>query len=267
VTEHVATGPTDAPDRALVASAISKRFGGLRALDDVSMSVRPGEIVGLIGPNGSGKTTLLNIVSGVLAPDAGDVRVDGREVTSWPAHRIARLGIARTFQNIRLFKALTVLENVEVGAAIGSRGTLLRQRARQELAGVRLDMSADREASTLPYGAQRRLEIARAMAAGPRYLMLDEPAAGMNEAESDDLLDTIRAIRDRTGIGLLVIDHDLRLIMRLCDRVIALNQGKQIGEGTPKEVQTNPAVIEAYLGKKRTTKERQRPLAGNGGMQ
>lgn len=264
--ERAATGLTGAPDRALVARGINKRFGGLQALNDVSMTVRPGEILGLIGPNGSGKTTLLNIVSGVLTPDSGDVRVDGRDVTSWPAHRIAKLGIARTFQNIRLFKALTVLENVEVGAGIGPRGTLLRERARQELAGVRLETSADREASTLPYGAQRRLEIARALATGPRYLMLDEPAAGMNEAESDDLLETIRAIRDRTGIGLLVIDHDLRLIMRLCDRVIALNQGKRIGEGTPKEVQTNPSVIEAYMGKKRTPSGGQLPLAGNGGL-
>jgi branched-chain amino acid transport system ATP-binding protein len=232
-------------DGALAVENVVKRFRGLHALDGVSLSVREGEIVGLIGPNGSGKTTLLNVASGVLDPTSGRVTVGGVDATGRKPHEVARLGVGRTFQQIRLFAEMTVEENVEVGAV--ARGA-----EREEVGALleRLKLTADRDrlATTLPYGQQRRVEIVRALAGRPRFLLLDEPAAGMNEVESDGLLETIRLVRDDEGCAVLVVDHDLRLIMRLCERIHVLAEGNTICEGTAQEVRRDPAVIQAYLG-------------------
>ncbi len=234
------------------------RFSGLQALRAVDLDLAQGEIVGLIGPNGSGKTTLLNVLSGVLIPTGGRIRLDDRDITRLPAHRIAALGIARTFQNIRLFSHLSVLENVEVGAALHPShpgGAALRRAARDVLSETGLLDIADRPASTLPYGLRRRLEIARALATRPLFLLLDEPAAGANEAESDELRELIAELRPKHGLGILVVEHDLRLIMRLADRIIVLNEGQRIAAGTSAQVTDDPAVREAYLGRRAVNRE------------
>jgi branched-chain amino acid transport system permease protein len=230
---------------------VFKSFGGLKALSGVSLTVAPGEIVGLIGPNGSGKTTLLNVISGIYAPEQGAVRVDGVEVSGAPPHRVAAHGIARTFQNIRLFAQMSALENVQLGATVGRRrgGDEPRREAWALLKRNGLVDHAFSQAVALPYRVQRRLEITRAMAARPRYLLLDEPAAGMNDAESDVLLDEIRGISMGAEVGIVVIDHDLRLITRLCDFVVVLNGGVVIAAGTSGEVTQDQAVIDAYLGR------------------
>lgn len=237
---------------ALVVEGVTKDFVGLRALDSVNLRLERGEILGLIGPNGSGKTTLINVMTGFLKPTAGRIKVNGVDITHWAPHKIAPLGLARTFQTIKLFLGLTVLENVEVAAvSMGMRRTRARQRAYEVLERLGERHLADLPASALPYGAERRVEIARALATGPNFLLLDEPAAGLNEGESDDLLKTLTRIPRETGCGMLIVDHDMRLIMRLCDRVHVLNYGKTIGEGVPEEVRKNPAVLEAYLGTSR----------------
>ncbi len=228
-------------------------FSGLEALRGIDLSLVQGEIVGLIGPNGSGKTTLLNVLSGVIVPTTGRVEIDGRDVTRWPAHRVAARGVARTFQNIRLFGQMSVLENVEVGAALQPGrpgGAALRRAARAVLAETGLSGVADRRARTLPYGIRRRLEIARALATRPAFLLLDEPAAGANEAESDELRMLIAELRRAHGLGILIVEHDLRLIMRLADRIVVLNEGARIAEGSAHDVSTDPAVREAYLGRR-----------------
>lgn len=244
-----------AAEGSLEADDIAKNFDGLRALDGVSLSIRTGEIVGLIGPNGSGKTTLLNALSAVLPATSGAIRIDGRDVSRLTADRMADLGIGRTFQNIRLFTTMTVRENVSVAAlnawpsaATSAVGT----RIDRALAAMGLEDVAEVQASTLSYGDQRRVEIARALALEPRFLFLDEPAAGMNREETDSLMDDLKSLCARFGMGILIVDHDLPLIMRLCDRVVVLNEGKVIAEGDPRSVQKNPDVVRAYLGTKGT---------------
>ena len=240
-----------------------KKFGGVSAVSDLAMSVRAGEIHALIGPNGSGKTTTLNVISGFYRPDAGSIRFDGRELCGMPAHAIAAAGVARTFQNIRLFGALSVRENVMIGrhartstnilTALFPGGATAREeretseRAEELLAFVGLPHAADAQARSLPYGDQRRVEIARALATEPRLLLLDEPAAGMNAAETDDLIGLVDRIR-QLGITLLLIEHDMNLVMTISDRITVLNFGTHIAEGRPAEIARNREVITAYLG-------------------
>ena len=228
---------------------IAMQFVGVRALNGVSLHVAPGEIVGLIGPNGSGKTTLINVVTGFLKPTGGEVIVDEQRVTGWQPHAIARVGVRRTFQTIRLFKSLSVLENIETAAvSVGAVRRTARAQALEALRTLGIDALAQTPAGALPYGEERRVEIARAIVARPRYLLLDDPAAGLNEQESDALLSTLRQIVADLGCGLLIIDHDMRLMMRLCSRLHVLNYGTTIGTGTPREVRANPEVLAAYLG-------------------
>ena len=230
---------------------VGKRFAGLVALENANFDIRPGLVTGLIGPNGAGKSTLINSVSGVVPPSTGRVTIDGADVAALPVYKVPVAGLARTFQNIRLFKNLTVLENVTVAASAVAKDRDPVDLARAALAEVGLGDVAGQLAGTLSYGAQRRLEIARALALKPRYLLLDEPAAGMNPAETQELMTVLDRIRTRYRLGLLVVEHDLKLIMRLCDIVVVLNKGQQIAIGTPAEIQANPAVIEAYIGRRR----------------
>jgi branched-chain amino acid transport system permease protein len=233
----------------LEAESVGKRFGGVEALKGVSLSLAEGQIVGLIGPNGSGKTTLLNCLSGVFPPTSGRILIEGKALSGVP-HRAARRGVVRTFQNIRLFGRLTALQNVEAGALGAGRVARRRSRSYGERVLEELGIAplADRFAETLSYGDQRRVEIARALAARPRYLLLDEPAAGMNDAESDELAGSIERIRGDHGCGVLVVEHDLRLIMRVCETIVVLNEGDVISRGRPDEVRADQAVVAAYIG-------------------
>lgn len=249
-----AFAPKDpAPKEAsLSVQCVGRRFAGLVALEDVSFAVRPGLVTGLIGPNGAGKSTLINAISGVVPPSSGKVLLNGTDTAQIPVHEVPANGLGRTFQNIRLFRNLTVLENVTVAAdAVARLGEDSRAAAMAALTVVGMQDLAARPASSLPYGAQRRLEIARALALRPSFLLLDEPAAGMNPAETDALIAVLRQIRADHEIGLLVVEHDLKLIMRLCDHIVVLNKGQMIAEGTPEAIRANPAVIEAYIGKRR----------------
>lgn len=250
--ELQSAGSAAKEDAILSGLSISKHFGGVYAVDDVSLYCKPGEIVGLIGPNGAGKTTLMNVISGVLAPDQGEISVNGNRVDGLPPEQCARAGVARTFQNIRVFGKLTTRQNVEV-----SYTTALRHNDKRYsnatpdhvLDLLNIQDVSDLKAETLPYGVQRRLEIARALALSPSVLLLDEPAAGMNEQETETLLATINEIRRIYGFAIVVIDHDLRFIMNLCHRIYVMHMGKIIAHDVPANIRSNPMVQEVYLGK------------------
>jgi branched-chain amino acid transport system ATP-binding protein len=238
----------DAGER-LTAKGVDVSFAGVHALAGVHLDLREGEILGLIGPNGAGKTTLVNVLTGYQRLSSGRVDLAGRDVTRWAPERRAKHGLARTFQAVRLFGRLTGAENVEVAAvATGTRSRSARARARDILATMGLSHRADAPASSLPLGEERLLGIARALATAPRWLLLDEPAAGLNEEEGDRLFESLLAVRQREGCGLLVIEHDMRLIMRLCERIQVLESGRTISVGTPEETRADERVLKAYLG-------------------
>ena len=240
------------------------RFGGLIAVNEVSFKLEKGDLFGLIGPNGAGKTTCFNLITGVYKPTSGDIVFNGRQIQGTPPNKIAQLGICRTFQNIRLFPALSVLENVVVGGFLRHRTALasallyipsslketrrLKDEAMEYLKILDLDGVPNARAADLPYGMQRRLEIARAMATKPELLLLDEPAAGMNPQEKQDLMETVKRIRDDHGITILVIEHDMRFVMNLCERIVVLDHGEEIAHGPPEAIRNDPKVISAYLG-------------------
>jgi branched-chain amino acid transport system ATP-binding protein len=260
---RAATGPAAAAG-VLGVEALTCRFGGVVAVSEVSFSVARGEVFGLIGPNGAGKTTLFNLVTGLTTPTAGRLRYQDRDITGLPPHRIAALGIARTFQNVRLFGELSALHNVMIARHVRTRSGLVsgvlglpfaraeervtRQRAMDLLALVGLADRPGEQARNFSYGDQRRLEIARALALEPQLLLLDEPAAGMNTGEKRGLSELIRGVRTRLDLTILLIEHHVPLVMDLCDRIAVLNFGQLIALGPPAAVQKNPAVIEAYLG-------------------
>jgi branched-chain amino acid transport system ATP-binding protein len=248
----------------LEAKNVTIRFGGLTAVSEFNLAIRPGELLGLIGPNGAGKTTIFNMLTGVYKPTEGQIVIGGVPTNEMKPYQITSLGVSRTFQNIRLFKDLTVLDNVKIGGHIhykysGTSAVLHTNRFHDaedeaeveamkllDLFGLR--SRAEVFAKNLPYGDQRRLEIARALAARPKLLLLDEPAAGLNDSETRALMDTIHDIRDRFNIAILLIEHHMELVMGICERIVVLNFGKTIAVGTPEAIRSNDAVVEAYLG-------------------
>jgi branched-chain amino acid transport system ATP-binding protein len=242
----------------------SVHFGGLKAVEAVDLVVNPGDLVGLIGPNGAGKTTIFNVITGVYAPTAGEVRFAGHSIGGWPTHRIIELGIGRTFQNIRLFPNLSVMDNMRVARRVRMRSSmasailrtpgLLQEEREIEAHALRLlkllslERYAEARATGLPYGEQRRVEIARALATEPRLLLLDEPAAGMNPQEKVQLMHLIRRLRDEFGVAILLIEHDMSVVMGICERITVLDYGEVIAVGAPEVIRKDPKVIEAYLG-------------------
>ena len=249
----------------LVAKDISISFGALKAVDSFNLEINSGELIGLIGPNGAGKTTVFNILTGVYNASSGEYRLDGENVIKTSTSALVKKGLARTFQNIRLFKYLSVLDNVVAAYNFRMKYGILsgmlrfpnfwreekeaKEKAMALLKIFDLDKYANMHAGNLPYGEQRKLEIARAMATEPKILLLDEPAAGMNPKETEDLMNTIKLIRDKFGIAVLLIEHDMKLVLGICERLLVLNYGKILASGKPNEVINNPQVVEAYLGK------------------
>jgi branched-chain amino acid transport system ATP-binding protein len=237
------------PGGTLRASSVSRSFAGVRALDGVTLELHRHEVVGLIGPNGAGKSTLVNVLSGFDVPTTGAVTLDERDVTRWSPHRRGRAGIARTFQHSRSFRGLTVRENVEVAAlGVGARPRAARRRSDELLDLLALRPVADAPAGTLAHGDERRLGVARALATEPAFVLMDEPAAGLPEAEVPEFAAVLRAVRDDHDAGVLVIDHNMALVMEVCDRIQVLDQGRTLAEGTPAEIRGNLDVAAAYLG-------------------
>jgi branched-chain amino acid transport system ATP-binding protein len=240
-----------APAERLEVSDAAVRFGGLAAIDGVSFAMRREDIFGLIGPNGAGKTTLVNVVSGFQQPTRGRVLLDGYDITDWPPHRRGTHGLVRTFQAVRLFRGMTVLENLEVAAVGAGLGRRAAERSAHQILGwMGFAHRAQERADALPYGDERRVGIGRALAMAPRYVLLDEPAAGLGDAECDELMQLIARIPRDFHCGVLLIEHNMRLIMGVCHRIHVIDSGKTIAEGSPLEIRNDPAVIRAYLGSK-----------------
>lgn len=248
----------------LEVSNLTIKFGGLVAVSEFDIQIEKNELIGLIGPNGAGKTTVFNMLTGVYLPTEGDIKVDGKSIVGMKPYEITKKSLARTFQNIRLFKSMSVIDNVKLSYNYQIKYSYfdsmfrtpkffrledeIEQKAMELLKVFKLEDKAEELAKNLPYGEQRRLEIARAMAASPKLLLLDEPAAGMNPQETHDLMNLIRQIRDHFDLTILLIEHDMNLVMGICERIVVLDYGKIIARGTPEEIRSNPKVIEAYLG-------------------